>query len=419
MAWAASMSSGRKTSPPSKASPTWLMPATKPSLMISLGAMPAASARRGDVGGGGRVVVDDRVDRLLDELVPVGHSVQLLLKKSCRPLALHQAVGCAVRPMRRAKTGAPFPGRPSIQDGPRASRPSRGDRLDTMSPCGTTARSSGPPAKPRASSCRSPTAAPTPPATSARPISTSPSRCGPRDEVQRDLSGLPDSIKERVRRVFLADGDALALSRRRLDDVLGLLRHELPALERVSCYANARNLLTKSADDLRAIRRAGLELLYLGLESGDDDDARGHPQGGDARPSRSRPAPRPRRRASTCRSRPSSVWPAPSARRVHAAATGAALSAIDPQYIGVLSLMVEPGTRMEARVRSGEFVVPDALAMLRELREHDRRHRRDRRRVSLQPRLELPARRRPSAAGQAGDARGARQRCSPCPSGSA
>ena len=53
----------------------------------------------------------------------------------------------------------------------------------------------------------------------------------------------------------------------------------------------------------------------------------------------------------------------------HAAATGGALSAIDPQYIGVLSLMVEPGTRMEARVRSGEFVVPDALTMLRELRD--------------------------------------------------
>ena len=42
----------------------------------------------------------------------------------------------------------------------------------------------------------------------------------PAHEVQRDLIGLPESIKERVRRVFLADGDALALSRRRLDDVL-------------------------------------------------------------------------------------------------------------------------------------------------------------------------------------------------------
>jgi len=95
-------------------------------------------------------------------------------------------------------------------------------------------------------------------------------RGAPAAEVVEDVTGLPDSIKARVRRVFLADGDALALSRRRLEDVLALLRRELPALERVSCYANAQNLLKKSPDDLRAICEAGLELLYLGLESGDD-----------------------------------------------------------------------------------------------------------------------------------------------------
>ena len=53
----------------------------------------------------------------------------------------------------------------------------------------------------------------------------------------------------------------------------------------------------------------------------------------------------------------------------HARATGVALSAIDPQFIGVLSLMVEPGTRIAARVAAGEFVVPDAFSMVRELRE--------------------------------------------------
>jgi hypothetical protein len=54
---------------------------------------------------------------------------------------------------------------------------------------------------------------------------------------------------------------------------------------------------------------------------------------------------------------------------VHARATGVALSAIDPRYIGVLSLMVEPGTRIASRVAAGEFVVPDGFAMVRELRE--------------------------------------------------
>jgi len=190
----------------------------------------------------------------------------------------------------------------------------------------------------------------------------------PFDEVVEDVTGLPDGIRQRVRRVFLADGDALALSRRRLEEILALLRRELPALERVSCYANAQNLLKKTPDDLRAIRAAGLELLYLGLESGDDLTLADIHKGVTAA-----------QQVEACRKALDAGFElsitailglaGPERSLEHARATGAALSAIDPQYIGVLSLMVEPGTRMEARVRSGEFVVPDALTMLRELRE--------------------------------------------------
>ncbi len=190
----------------------------------------------------------------------------------------------------------------------------------------------------------------------------------PPDEVAEDVTGLPDSVKARVRRVFLADGDALALSRRRLEDILALLRAELPALERVSCYANAQNLLKKSPDDLRAIRAAGLELLYLGLESGDDVTLADIHKGvtvaeqveGCAKAS-----------AAGFELSVTAILGLAGVERSepHATATGEALSAIDPAYIGVLSLMVEPGTRIAARVRSGEFVVPDALTMLRELRD--------------------------------------------------
>ena len=189
----------------------------------------------------------------------------------------------------------------------------------------------------------------------------------PPDEVTDDITGLPDSIKQRVRRVFLADGDALALSRGRLTDILSLLRAELPALERVSSYANAQNLLKKSPDDLRAIREAGLELLYLGLESGDDATLAAIHKGvtvaqqieGCAKAS-----------AAGFGLSVTAILGLAGRERsaLHAEATGVALSAIDPEYIGVLSLMVEPGTRTEARVRSGEFVVPDALTMLAELR---------------------------------------------------
>ncbi|HEY5386277.1 MAG TPA: radical SAM protein, partial [Thermoleophilia bacterium] len=92
----------------------------------------------------------------------------------------------------------------------------------------------------------------------------------PFGEVVDDVIGLPASARQRVRRVFLADGDALALSPGKLHDILDLLHRALPNLERVASYANARNLLAKSVPDLAGLREDGLELLYLGLESGDD-----------------------------------------------------------------------------------------------------------------------------------------------------
>ena len=190
----------------------------------------------------------------------------------------------------------------------------------------------------------------------------------PPDEVERDIVDLPLAVKERVRRVFLADGDALALSRHRLEHILALLRRELPALERVSSYANARNLLTKAVDDLDAIRAAGLELLYLGLESGDDETLAAIHKGVTVAEQIEGCA---RATAAGFELSITAILGLAGRERslAHARATGAALSAIDPPYIGVLSLMVEPGTRIAARVAAGEFVVPDAFAMVRELRE--------------------------------------------------
>lgn len=190
----------------------------------------------------------------------------------------------------------------------------------------------------------------------------------PPHEVEEDIVGLSGAVKRRARRVFLADGDALALSTRRLLDVLALLHRELPDLERVSAYANARNLLAKSVEELAEIRSAGLELIYLGLESGDDQTLADIHKGitvaeqieGCRRASR----------AGIALSVTAILGLAGAERSaVHAAATGRAFSAIDPQYIGVLTLMLEPGTQMLRKVRSGELVLPDAIGMLAELRE--------------------------------------------------
>jgi radical SAM superfamily enzyme YgiQ (UPF0313 family) len=74
-----------------------------------------------------------------------------------------------------------------------------------------------------------------------------------------------------VRRIFLADGDALVLPTRRLLGVLRAIREHLPAVHRVSSYCLPRNLRKKSVAELRELADAGLALAYVGAESGDDE----------------------------------------------------------------------------------------------------------------------------------------------------
>jgi len=72
------------------------------------------------------------------------------------------------------------------------------------------------------------------------------------------------------RRVFLADGDAMTLSFRRLQQVLQLLNEYFPSLQRVSSYCLPRNLKNKSVEELQALQQLKLDILYVGAESGDD-----------------------------------------------------------------------------------------------------------------------------------------------------
>jgi radical SAM superfamily enzyme YgiQ (UPF0313 family) len=190
----------------------------------------------------------------------------------------------------------------------------------------------------------------------------------PFDEVVEDITGLPVTVRQRVRRVFLADGDAMALSGRKLDQVLDLLHRALPNLERVSSYANARNLLAKSVDELAALRERGIELLYLGLESGDEQTLTDIHKGMTVAEQIEGC-----RRASEAGMQLSVTAILGLAGRerslIHARATGEALSAIDPEYIGILTLMLPPGTAMERRVATRQLVLPDSIGILRELRE--------------------------------------------------
>lgn len=91
------------------------------------------------------------------------------------------------------------------------------------------------------------------------------------DEVLDSLRRTGERYGSQIRRVFLADGDALVLPTRRLLTILEAIRQHLPAVHRVSSYCLAGNLKKKSVAELTELRAAGLSMAYLGAESGDDE----------------------------------------------------------------------------------------------------------------------------------------------------
>ncbi len=91
----------------------------------------------------------------------------------------------------------------------------------------------------------------------------------PLDQVCADIDVLAERFPQGTR-VFLADGDALALPADHMARLLDYLTAKLPRLSRVSAYASPKNLLDKSREDLALLRKKGLRLLYFGIESGAD-----------------------------------------------------------------------------------------------------------------------------------------------------
>lgn len=91
------------------------------------------------------------------------------------------------------------------------------------------------------------------------------------EETLETLRRCGERFGDSIRRVFLADGDALVLPTRRLLEILGAIREQLPAVRRVSSYCLPRNLRRKSVDELGELAAAGLSMAYVGAESGDDE----------------------------------------------------------------------------------------------------------------------------------------------------
>jgi len=183
------------------------------------------------------------------------------------------------------------------------------------------------------------------------------------EEIKEDIDEVSPY---RIQRVFLADGDALVIPQKDLLRIVSYLREKLRGLERVGIYANAKDVLRKGVEELRALKDLGVGILYLGLESGDPEILK-----------------RIKKNATVDelvragkRVKESGILLSVTVilglggverSQAHAVETGKVLSGMDPDYVGALSLMIVSGTPIEKEIATGKLRLPTAFGLIQEL----------------------------------------------------
>ncbi len=184
-------------------------------------------------------------------------------------------------------------------------------------------------------------------------------------EINEDIEMAARTLRG-VDRVFLADGNAMVMETGKLLQVLQKLYSSFPLLERVSIYATPQDLLEKSKEELEALKKAGLGIVYLGVESGNEEILAWIRKG----------ATREEIIAAGQRARAAGLVLSVTVINglggrekmvAHAVDTATLLNEIDPEYLGLLTLMVCEGTPMARKVARGEFAVPGPLEILYEI----------------------------------------------------
>jgi radical SAM superfamily enzyme YgiQ (UPF0313 family) len=193
-------------------------------------------------------------------------------------------------------------------------------------------------------------------------------RVRPLAELQADVDTARQALGPDVGRIFLADGDAMCLSPRRLFEILDAVNAAFPRLQRVSAYANARDVLGKSDTELAELRQRKLKLLYLGLESGDDVTLASIDKGATA--DQIVTAVQRARRAGMATSVMVLIGLAGRQRSLeHARLSAAAINRMAPEFTALLTYTPVPMSPLFERISAGEFALPGPRESIAEIRE--------------------------------------------------
>ena len=189
-------------------------------------------------------------------------------------------------------------------------------------------------------------------------------------EVEQTLDDLRiarETLGDGVDKIFVADGDALIMELDHWRPILAACRATFPRLRRVSAYATAMNIRTKTPDELAELRRLGLTLLYIGPESGDDETMKRIAKG--ASFADHVDAARLARDAGIKLSTIFLLGAGGKDRSAeHAVASARLATEMDSRFVSLLTLTVIPGTPIAKLEASGRFELPDMEGLLRETR---------------------------------------------------
>jgi len=186
-------------------------------------------------------------------------------------------------------------------------------------------------------------------------------------EMEHDIKAVLPYYRG-TERIFLADGDALAIPAPELLELLALLKRNFPRLERVSIYGSPGNIRRKTVEELKSLREAGLGIIYIGLESGSDAILRAVKKG-----SLSKDMIAAAKKVKEAGIALSAIWilglGGKERSEEHARETARVLNAMDPEYAGALTLMVVEPAPICREVEAGRLTLLNPKESLEELRK--------------------------------------------------
>jgi len=190
----------------------------------------------------------------------------------------------------------------------------------------------------------------------------------------RDLKDIVEDLEqaklsdEIVKKIFLADGDALVLETYKLKSILLKIKELFPYCERVGIYATPRDILRKSLEDLIELKEFGIGIVYLGVESGSEDILKSINKGVTAK----------EMIMAGCKIKESGIKLSTTLiagiggrakSSEHAIESAKLISVINPDYIGFLTLMLENGTPIYEDVQKDIFYILTPQQIMNELKE--------------------------------------------------